>query len=126
MMRYLRIRNLAPLCGVVLGLLVLCNAASPTILPASDDAGGWWLVPVGYPCGGNTSLWCSEGQDWGVRYCLGGSFYGVKPPNPQTGTVQRHPAGNAGCSHNDYWEYYYPGISLGCEGIINTYCSTSF
>jgi hypothetical protein len=122
MMRYLRIRNLAPLCGVVLGLLVLCNAASPTILQASDDAGGWWLVPVGYPCGGNTLLWCSDGQDWGVRYCLGNTlFSGVKPPNPQIGTVQPY-GGNAGCLVNPA----YRDASANCGNIIHTYCSTIF
>jgi hypothetical protein len=125
MMRYVSIRNLAPLCGVVLGLLVLCNAASPTILQASDDAGGWWLVPVGAACGGDTNLWCSAGQDWGVQHCLGGSFYGVKPPNPQTGTVQPR-GGSAGCSPNPAWERDYPGISANCGNVINTYCSTSF
>lgn len=75
MMRYLRIRNPAPLCGVVLGLLILCNAASPTILQASDDAGGWWLVPVGSPCGQDTQLWCSAGQDYGVQHCLARIFH---------------------------------------------------
>jgi hypothetical protein len=119
MMRYLSMRNLAPLCGVVLGLLVLCNAASPTILEASDDAGGWWLVPVGYPCGYSTSLWCSEGEDYGVQHCLGNTlFYGVTPGS--IGTVQPK-GGNAGCKPNPL----FPGASVNCGNIINTFCSTS-
>jgi hypothetical protein len=124
MMRYLRIRDLAPLCGVVLGLLVLCNAASPTVLQASDDAGGWWLVPVGYPCGTNTQLWCSDGEDWGVMHCLGNTlFSGVTPGD--IGTVQPY-GGNAGCLVNPAWEEDYPGISANCGNIIHTQCSTSF
>jgi hypothetical protein len=117
MMRYLSIRNLAPLCGVVLGLLVLCNAASPTILQASDDAGGWWLVPVGSACGTSTTLWCSQGQDWGVQQCLGSWFYGVTPGD--TGTVLPR-GGNAGCTPST-WRG-----SFNCRSVINTYCSTAF
>ena len=127
MMRYASIGNLVALCGVVLGVLVLCNTASPTVLHASDDVGGWWPVPVGHSCGGNNpGLSCGDGQTWGYMHCEGTSFNGVVPGSG--GTVQPQPEheGEHPCSYNpnSYWEVLYPGISADCGSIINTFCST--
>lgn len=125
MMRCVSKRNLAPLCGVILGLLVLCNTAVPNVLHASDDAGGWWPVSVGTSCGYTTTLSCDGGQTWGYQHCLGGSFSGVTPG--ALGTVKADPnhEGEHPCSLNPYWEELYPGISADCGSIIHTYCSTS-
>lgn len=96
-MRHIGIRNLAPLCGAVLGLLVLCNTASPDILQASDDAGGWWLVALGSPCGGDATLPCGQGQTDGVTGCVPANqfFYGVAPGT--SGTVVLYGDGYTGC-----------------------------
>ena len=122
MMRYVSIRNLAPLCGVILGLLVLCNTASTNILRASDDAGGgigpqWWVVAIGSTCGGTTQLHCSNGQTYGAQNCGGGWFQGVAIGSG--GTVQPYPY--------PYGSYAYCTSSGGlesanCNSVMQTYC----
>jgi len=118
MMRYVSIRNLAPLCGVILGLLVLCNTAVPDIVRASDNAGAgigppWWGVAIGSTCGGTTGLHCSNGQTYGAQNCGGGWFQGVLPGD--IGTVQ--PAGGyAYCTSSGGPE------SANCQNVIQTYC----
>jgi hypothetical protein len=114
MMRYVSIRNLAPLCGVVLGLLVLCNTAVPNILRASDNAGGWVLVNIGDPCWSTTQLWCSAGETWGAQQCGGNhKFSGVTAGS--RGTVQ--PAGGSAWCTTSGW----PG-SWYCASVVATYC----
>ena len=115
MMRYISIRNLAPLCGVILGLLVLCNTASPNILQASDDAGGWWLVAVGSTCGGTTWLYCNQGQSPSVIGCAAGDppFQGVLPGS--TGTVVSN-GFYAGCHTSPDPRSWY------CTSVLSTHC----
>ena len=113
MMRFLSMRNLAPFCGVILGLLVLCNTAAPNILHASDNAGGWHLVPIGGTCVTSTTLPCPEGDDVGVHECGGGSFPGVVEGTGGTITSLGYPAGCSTSSNPDSWY---------CPNVMATYC----
>ncbi len=113
-MRYVSIRNLAPLCGVVLGLLILCNTAAPNTVRASDNAGGWVLVNIGDPCWDTTQLWCSAGETYGAMHCGGDrQFWGVILGT--RGTVQPS-GGSAYCTTSGGAESEY------CTSVEETYC----
>ncbi len=76
-MKYASIRHLAPLCGVMLGLLVLCSMSFTTVSEASDVAGGWHLIAIGSNCLSNATIPCPGGEDPGIYNCVGQPFPGV-------------------------------------------------
>jgi|GEM_PF-1162389 hypothetical protein len=114
MMKYANIRNVAPLCGVMLGLLILCSIASPEIVRASGDAGGWILVPVGSNCRTTAWLPCSGGEDPGVIGCDGGWFSGVEIG---TGGTVKSNGYSAGCITGQD-----PDTSWYCASVLSTRC----
>ncbi len=118
-MRWLSIstRSVAPLCGIMLGLVVLANTGSLAALEASDVVGGlWYVVSEGSSCGGNTSLYCPNGGSYGYSHCLGSQpFDGVLP-----GTGGRVDVLDewAGCSSNPL----FPLESQYCLGVNESRC----
>jgi hypothetical protein len=95
MIRVTNIRKWGSFCGVVLGLLLVCNIATPLVAEGSDVEGGWWIVRDNDPCWANTVLDCPAGQESGVFSCGGLTFNGVRMGG--NGYV-RVGATGAGCS----------------------------
>lgn len=121
-MRHLSKCSVAPLCGLVLGLLVLFSAGSMTVMDSSAATGGgtpWYPVYAGAWCDADvttTSLACPDGRTYGYEECVGGSFYGT-----MTGTTGRvvfyQPYHSAGCTSTAG-----QGQTQNCPMVYWSYC----
>lgn len=93
----MNVRKLACFCGVVLGLLLVYNAAPPLVAEGSDAVAGYWYpVYERDPCLSTIyPLWCSDGApNYGI-HCTGPAFQGVLQAYPNLGHV--HLLGSANC-----------------------------
>jgi hypothetical protein len=113
MRKYASVRNVAPLCGVVLGLLVLCNTGFTTVSEASDVAGGWHLIAIGSHCLTSTTLSCPGGEDASIRGCTGPNFPGVVGGMGGIVTSLGYLSGCHSTSNPDSWY---------CNNVWATYC----
>jgi len=114
MMKVANVRKLASLCGVILGLLLMCSIAPPLIAEGSDVAAGWFPVYQGQNCYSNTKLWCSNGDPgYGITGCTGQQFDGVIVSPTTTRTV--HLTTDAYCRSVTWF-------GINCDVVRNSYC----